>query len=209
MECYCCITLSCIPLYTICEMSSFWHYSFVCMFVCVRFLNGSCSSGPFGTQPAATCKASTTWSRRSLSSTFLSTLVSSISLNLFAVSCWCDSLLFSCKSCSPQHGIELFGLLRYTNPQVLPAVKSISRGTPLSFHSLLVNEPLGQLFFLLSFLPALLSFNFNLSLWWIKHFSTVVFTLGAWPTGGSVLVHHTVLPRAFPLCVLMSYIYPN
>lgn len=59
-----------------------------------RYLNGSYSSGPSAIQPAATCKASTTWSLRSLSSTFSSTLVSSSRSILSVTLCRCDSLLF-------------------------------------------------------------------------------------------------------------------
>lgn len=62
---------------------SFWRYS-----------SGSYSSGPSAIQPAATCKASTTWSLRSLSSTFSSTLVSSSRSILSVTCCRSDSLLF-------------------------------------------------------------------------------------------------------------------
>ncbi len=54
----------------------------VCVCVCVRFLSASCLSGLSAIQPAATCKASMTWSRRFLSSTSLSTSVSAVSPSL-------------------------------------------------------------------------------------------------------------------------------
>lgn len=88
----------------------FWLYVFVCMFVCVcvRFLSGSCLSGQSATRPAATCKASTTWSRRSLLSTSSSTSVSAISLISCVICYWCDDLHFYCKSCSPQWRVTLY-----------------------------------------------------------------------------------------------------
>lgn len=59
-----------------------------------RYLNGSSSSGPSAIPPAATCRASTTWSRPSLSSTSSSTLVSA-SCSVFSVTgCRRDSLPF-------------------------------------------------------------------------------------------------------------------
>ena len=69
---------------------SFWRYS-----------NGSYSSGPSAIQPAATCKASMTWSLRSLSSTSSSTLVSFSRSILSVTCCQCDSLpfFFHCKTC--------------------------------------------------------------------------------------------------------------
>lgn len=74
--------VSCLPfcvLFFLSSFSLFWHSAFVCVFVCVRYLSGSCLSGPSATLPAAMCKASTTWSRHSLSSTSLSTSVSAAS----------------------------------------------------------------------------------------------------------------------------------
>lgn len=59
-----------------------------------RYLNGSCSSGPSAIQPAAMCKASTTWSLRSSSSTSSSTLVSTSCSILSVTCCRCDSLPF-------------------------------------------------------------------------------------------------------------------
>lgn len=59
-----------------------------------RYLNGSYSSGPSAIQPAVMCKASTTWSLRSLSSTSSSTLVSSSSSIFSVTRCRCDSLPF-------------------------------------------------------------------------------------------------------------------
>lgn len=76
----------------------FWH----CVSVCVRFLSGSCLYGPSATRPAATFKASTTWSRRSSSSTSSSTSVSTSSNHpsLFPSLClWSLSLKLSYPLC--------------------------------------------------------------------------------------------------------------
>lgn len=59
-----------------------------------RYLSGSSSSGPSAIPPAATCKASTTWSRPSSSSTSSSTLVSTSCSVLSVTGCRCDSLPF-------------------------------------------------------------------------------------------------------------------
>lgn len=74
----------------------------VCLCLYVRYLSGSCLFGPSATQPAATCKASTTWSRRSSSSTSLSTSVSAVSpscpfFRLFTLTFSC---LMFCVICS-------------------------------------------------------------------------------------------------------------
>lgn len=108
----------------------------VCLCVCVRFLSGSCLSGQSATQPAATCKASTTWSHPSLLSTSSNTSVSAISLISCVICYWCDDLHFYCKSCSPQWRVTLYAGTTWGNQPCDPSRRSFfsqlsSQWTPL------------------------------------------------------------------------------